>query len=205
VARNDREKLTRILALAYSGEMAAAYAYRGHWRAARDPEERERIRAIEHDEWRHRREVGAMLRALSGRPRLWREIRAWLVGRVLGALCRISGWFLPMYAAGKLEGRNVVEYETAARYAMGSGRPDLAECLIVMAEVEWDHQAYFRGKVEGHPALRRFLLWPSIGPREGVRRRARDVSGSRSQWRVACRVREPRTEGRSCTSSGRSS
>jgi hypothetical protein len=161
------------MALAYSGEMAAAYAYRGHWRAARVPEERASIRAIEEDEWRHRREVGAMLRALSSGPRFWREVRAWLVGRVLGALCRISGWFLPMYAAGKLESRNVVEYEIAARYAIGCGRPDFAECLIVMAEVEWEHQAYFRSKVDGHPALRRFPLWPAIGPKDAVRRRAR--------------------------------
>src|SRR5262249_49062826 len=123
------------------------------------------------DEWRHRREVGAMLRALSGGPCFWREMRAWLVGRVLGILCGVSGWVLPMYAAGRLGSRNVVGCETAARLSIGGTRPDLAECLIVMAEVEWDHQAYFRSKVEGHPALRTFPLWPSIGSREAVRQR----------------------------------
>jgi hypothetical protein len=130
-------KLVDQLALAYSGELAAAYAYRGHWRAVRDPEERASIRKIEEEEWHHRLRVGALLRGLGGRPRFIREVRAWLVGRTLGLLCHVSGWFLPMYFAGRLESRNVV--------------------------------AYFRSKVEGHAALRRFPLWPPLPSRETIR------------------------------------
>jgi hypothetical protein len=36
--------------LAYSGELAAGLAYRGHWRSVRDAAERERIQTIEAEE-----------------------------------------------------------------------------------------------------------------------------------------------------------
>ena len=55
-----------------------------------------------------------------------------------------------MYGAGRLESHNVKEYEDAADLAVVSGHPEFVECLLEMAEVEWDHEAYFRGKVESH-------------------------------------------------------
>jgi rubrerythrin len=165
VGGDDRAKLVRQLRRAYSGELAAAYAYRGHWRATHNRSDRVQIRTIEEDEWHHRRVVGEMLRGLGATERTALEVRAWLIGRTLGLLCFVAGWFLPMYGAGKLESRNVAEYEVAARHAMGCGRRDLAKQLFTMAEVEWDHEAYFRGRVEGHAALRWFPLWPSLPPR----------------------------------------
>ena len=39
--------LVAILQLAYSGELAAALAYRGHWKSVSDIEDRRRIRQIE--------------------------------------------------------------------------------------------------------------------------------------------------------------
>src|SRR5215469_1024350 len=98
-----RLRLIHILQLAYSGERAAAYAYRGHWHSVSSPEERERIHEIEEDEWHHRRLVGEMLSTLGGAPDPRREIRAAIIGRILQALCHLSGWLLPMYGAGKLE------------------------------------------------------------------------------------------------------
>src|SRR4029078_6269639 len=55
---------------ACAGELAAGYAYRGHWHSVRDAAERERIRVIENEEWHHRALVGAMLRA-RGAPAGW--------------------------------------------------------------------------------------------------------------------------------------
>ena len=99
---NDQqlENLVTILRLAYSGELAAAYAYRGHWRSVRDELTRVRIREIENEEWHHRRLVGTMLAQIGRKPSRIREIRAFLIGRTLGALCHITGWFAPMYGAG---------------------------------------------------------------------------------------------------------
>src|SRR6188474_3233448 len=98
--------LVGILQLAYSGELAAAYAYRGHWKSVRSPEDRYAIRAVEADEWRHRELVGEMLSKLGAGPKKWREARAAIIGRTLGFLCHVTGWLAPMYGAGKLESRN---------------------------------------------------------------------------------------------------
>src|SRR5438552_11399130 len=74
-----------------------------------------------------------------------------------------------MYGAGKLEGRNMREYETAARYARNCGCVDLIDCLLEMAEVEWDHEFYFRSRVLNHALGRRLPLWPQPQPRETIR------------------------------------
>ncbi len=129
----DPDKLlVAQLQLAHAGELAAGYAYRGHWRSVRDPEERERIHKIEDEEWHHRRLVAGILRDLGAKPRPVREAVFWTIGRTLGTLCHAAGWFLPMYAAGRLERRNIVEYEDAAVYARASGHPELLDCLAVL-------------------------------------------------------------------------
>jgi len=164
-----RQRLIAVLQHAYSGERAAAYAYNGHWKAASDPEERVHIRQIEDEEWHHRRLVGEMLASLGSGPLPSREIRATLIGRALGLLCHVSHWFLPMYGAGWLESHNIVEYENAARHARECGRGDLADCLLTMAEVEWDHEAYFRSKVVGHTWSRIITVWKQPPPRMAIR------------------------------------
>jgi hypothetical protein len=75
-----------------------------------------------------------------------------------------------MYGAGRLESRNIVEYETAARRARDCGREDFVDCLLTMAEVEWEHENYFRSRVLLHPLGRRLPLWPVPPPKEAIRR-----------------------------------
>jgi demethoxyubiquinone hydroxylase (CLK1/Coq7/Cat5 family) len=164
-----RASLVAILRLAYSGELAAGYAYHGHWKSVSDPAERERIRTIEDEEWHHRRLVGEMLAGLGGHPSGLREARAYVIGRCLGMLCHVAGWLAPMYGAGRLESRNIREYEDAARHAEACGHPELVECLLGMAETEWEHEAYFRSKVEGHRLARLLPLWPRPPAKETIR------------------------------------
>ena len=161
--------LVALLQLAYSGELAAAHAYNGHWRSVRDAGERARIAEIEQEELHHRRLVGEMLASLGAAPNRSREIRASLIGRTLSFLCHVSGWLVPMYGAGRLESGNVREYETAARFARECGREDLIDCLLTMAEVEWEHEKYFRSRVLTHPLGRRLTLWPQPPPKENIR------------------------------------
>ncbi|MEO8500717.1 MAG: ferritin-like domain-containing protein, partial [Vicinamibacteria bacterium] len=130
-----REALIHVLQSAYSGELAAGLAYAGHWRSARKVEERDRIRSIEAEEWRHRESVGGLLHKLNAGPSQEREFIFRAIGRVLGPLCSLSGWLAPMYGAGFLESRNIVEYEVAARLAAESGHREFVECLLEMAEV----------------------------------------------------------------------
>lgn len=166
---DSSQNLITLLQLAYSGERAAAYAYRGHWHSVVNQEERLRIKQIEDEEWHHRELVGEMLRSLNAQPSSIHEVRALIVGRVLGLLCHIMGWLAPMYGAGRLESRNIVEYETAARYARDCGREDFIDCLLTMAEVEWEHESYFRSRVSLHALGRRLSLWPTPPPKESIR------------------------------------
>ncbi|MCA1565412.1 MAG: demethoxyubiquinone hydroxylase family protein [Acidobacteria bacterium] len=163
------DELIKILRLAYSGELAAAYAYRGHWHSVKDEATRARIREIEEEEWHHRRLVGRMLEEVGAKPNRAREFRAVVIGRTLGVMCHVAGWLLPMYGAGKLESRNINEYETAARHAARSGRAEFVDCLLAMAEVEWEHEKYFRACLAGHKLGARIPLWPLPAPKETIR------------------------------------
>lgn len=164
-----RERLIRQLRMAHAGERAAADAYAGHWRSVRAPDERETIARIEQEERAHRVRVGAMLVELGAGPAPLRELIFAVVGRILGALCHVTGWFCPMYGAGWIEGRNVQEYVDAAVFARSADRPDLAEELLGMAEVEWDHEAWFRAKAAGHWLARAVPLWRASPPRAALR------------------------------------
>ena len=163
------QALAAILRLAYSGELAAALAYRGHWKSVRDPDERARIRQIEEEEWHHRDLVGGMLAQIGTAPSPARERRARAVGRTLALLCHVAGWLAPMYGAGRLERRNIVEYETAACLAVRAGRSEFVDCLLTMAEVEWDHEQYFRSRVLTHRLAARVPMWPAPPPRHEIR------------------------------------
>ena len=168
-AEESQQKLIALLQLAYSAERAAAYAYRGHWHSVVDVDERARIRQIENEEWHHRELVGGMLENLGAHPNRQREVRSLLIGRALGFLCHIMGWFAPMYGAGRLESRNIREYETAARHARDCGHYEFTDCLLTMAEVEWEHEDYFRSRVLRHAFGRRLTLWPAPAPKETIR------------------------------------
>ncbi len=168
-ADESLQKLTTILQLAYSGELAAAYAYRGHWQSVSGADERQSIRAIEEDEWRHRKLVGEILESLGSQANKARERRAAIIGRTLGFLCHVMGWFAPMYGAGRLESRNIVEYETAARYASDCGHAELIDCLLEMAEVEWEHEHYFRSRVLSHAWGRRLPIWQEPPAKDTIR------------------------------------
>ena len=165
----SRQNLIALLQLAYSAERAAALAYRGHWHSVVDTDERAHIKQIEDEEWHHRQLVGELLQKLGAQPSRQREIRALLIGRVLGFLCHLMGWFAPMYGAGRLESRNVREYETAARYARDCGHEEFIDCLLTMAEVEWEHEYYFRSRVLLHAFGRRLTIWPAPPPKETIR------------------------------------
>lgn len=167
----DLARLIRQLQGAYSGELAAGYAYRGHWRSLRDEPARERIRTIEAEEWHHRELVGGLLEQLGARPNRVREAIFFLIGKFISAFCHVGGRFAPMYGAGRLERWNIVEYEDAAVYASRCGHPEMIECLLRMAEVEWEHERFFRGEVEGHWMLRVLKLWPAPPPKESIRAR----------------------------------
>lgn len=153
----------RILQDAHAGELAAAHAYRAHWRSLwRRPAERDEVRRIEGAEWHHRALVAAMLRDLGARPRRPRELLMAAIGRFFGALCFVSGWFGPMYAAGRLEAMNVLQYADARRTAERLGLRAFLPSLDEMIAEEVRHEQWFGDRVRGHwllPVTSRVLGW----------------------------------------------
>ncbi len=149
----DRHELIRILQGAYSGELAAGLAYRGHWKSVSRADERTAIQKIEREEAVHRQRVGEMLTGLGSAPGKLREARMWLIGRTIGLSCHALGRFLPMYFAGRLESGNVVEYKDAADRASALGLSEFEADLLVMARVEKEHELFFLSMVAGHRLL----------------------------------------------------
>jgi hypothetical protein len=161
--------LVRQLQLAHAGEAGAAIAYESHARLARTRAERDEILKIREEELDHRVRVGGMLSDLLEQPDPAAERIMTRIGRAIAAFCRIGGWFLPMYGAGLLERRNIVEYENAARAAALSGHPEFVDDLLDMAEVEWDHERFFRLKAASHPVWNWMPKWEPTAPREEIR------------------------------------
>lgn len=154
--------LILILQHAYSGEVAAAYAYRGHWKSLKESPERKQIKRIEDEEWDHRQRVGDWLVKLGAKPKRAREKVFWTIGRSLGVTCHVSGWFMPMYFAGRLESKNSIEYEEAAEFAKELGLDECVADLLDMARVELEHEEFFRGVVADHrllPVMKRVFGW----------------------------------------------
>ena len=65
---HHRSHLIQILQSAYSGELAAGFAYRGHWKSLKKTGERAAVQKIENEEWVHRKRVGEMLESLAASP-----------------------------------------------------------------------------------------------------------------------------------------
>ena len=162
MSKNARKNLIRILQNAHAGELAAAYAYRGHWKSVRNVEQKEQIKQIEAEEWQHRAGVLAWLEKLDAKPRKIREAIFWTVGRVLGTTCYLSGWFFPMYFAGRLESQNVQEYLRAAEFAKELGMEDCEKELLEMSATEQRHEDFFKEIVQNHfllPITKIFFRW----------------------------------------------
>lgn len=158
-----RKNLIRILQNAHAGEMAAAaYAYRGHWKSLKPSAEKERIKQIEAEEWTHRENVARWLEKLGAKPNRRREKIFWTIGKSLGLTCYVSGWFFPMYFAGRLESQNVQEYVDAAEFAKELAMPECFEEMMEMSRIEGEHEIFFRETVAGHrllPLTKRFFRW----------------------------------------------
>jgi len=164
-----RDRLIVILQNAHAGELAAAYAYQGHRRTLRSEDERAELLRIEESEWLHRAHVAVMLAELRAHPRWRREVVMGMIGRVFGLLCFASGWFMPMYMAGRLEAMNVGEYERARSAAEQLGLPAFVDQLEAMRVEEDRHERWFGDRVRSHwllPPVRLIFGWtpPTTNP-----------------------------------------
>jgi hypothetical protein len=173
-----RTRFVRLLQLAYSSELGAAAAYAGHAASVSDPGERRRILHIRSEELDHRARLARMLARLGSGPDPHLERLYRCVGSGIAGFCRVGGWFLPMYGAGWLERQNIGEYERAARLGVECGEGAFADELLYLAEVEWEHERFFRLKAGTHWLARLLRVWRAPAPRDEIRRGfARFVDG----------------------------
>jgi rubrerythrin len=164
-----RARLVFLIQIAYSAELAAAIAYVGHRNSLRDEAERADLYRVMRQEIRHRRCLRRFLRDLGAAPSSAREAKMTAIGTSINLFCRVGGWFFPMYGAGMLEAQNIREYEVAARLAHIAGRNTFVEAFLEMAEVEWDHERYFRTQAASHALWRVVPRWPPPPPRDSIR------------------------------------
>ncbi|CAN5738431.1 hypothetical protein BH20ACI4_BH20ACI4_06640 [soil metagenome] len=148
---NDtREKLIRLLQKAYSGELAAALAYNGHWKSLKDETEIRIIKKIELDEWQHRTRIGEMLSELDARPLFFREKVFYLIGRTIGFICHFCGDFMAAFFAGILESKNVQQYGLALQYAEEIGLEWYFDDFNEMEIAEAEHEFVLREMIKTH-------------------------------------------------------
>ncbi|MCB0377525.1 MAG: hypothetical protein KDD33_03455 [Bdellovibrionales bacterium] len=166
-----KRALIRLLQNAHAGEKAAANAYFGHGHSlfVRDKTEKQEIYKIYLEELHHRERLAEFLIKLGSKPRVLREIGMWFIGFFIGVFSFIGTWLIPMYGAGRLESTNIGEYEVAARLAWLAGEDEIIEELLLFAEVEWDHELYFREKTLTHPLGKHIPLWVKPASKEQIR------------------------------------
>ena len=170
------EALVEGLQMAYSGEWGAVHAYLGHRAALPHGPDRELIVQILKDELEHRKALLSMLHACGRAEDPKRETRMNRVGRTIGCLCGIGGWFVPMYGAARLESANIREYEVLARLAHAAGHDEFVDELLTLGEVEWDHEWWLRERASSHWLWRFFPKWIPPAPRESIRERYEENS-----------------------------
>lgn len=158
----DHPKLTKLLQMAYSAEMAASFAYQGHAASVKDKSEKSDIRQIELDEWGHRAEVLKIMKQYDIPISKWFEIRFYLIGKIISISCYLIGWFMPYYFAGRLESGNVCEYFRMMKYFHEIGIVEHNEILFEMGIKEKEHEIYFLSKIKNKkllPYFEKFFGW----------------------------------------------
>ncbi|MEM7313813.1 MAG: ferritin-like domain-containing protein [Planctomycetota bacterium] len=154
----DHPKLVKLLQLAYSAERAAAFAYIGHAGSVRDPEQKAAIRQIELDEWGHRESVLQIMKQYEIPISKFKEIKYYVIGRIISASCYVIGWFMPYYFAGRLESGNVCEYFVMMQYFHELDINDHDEVLYEMGVKEKEHEVYFQKSLENNRLLPLFEM-----------------------------------------------
>jgi demethoxyubiquinone hydroxylase (CLK1/Coq7/Cat5 family) len=140
----NNAKFIRQLQKAHSGEIGAYFAYGGHWKSVKDPGQRMMIRFIQDEEREHIRTLDLMLYLLKATPDFKRDKIFRLIGKTLGFLCHVTGYFMPMWGAMFIEKIGVANYSELAREAVKLHYYQMADTLIEMHGVELDHENYFR-------------------------------------------------------------
>lgn len=156
------------LRVAYSTELGASRAYRGHSRATRDPELARYIAGVEQDELHHRAFVAILLERYGARPFYPLEALFFCIGTVVGLGCHVWGDWASAFGAAQLELGGMGDYRRAAAAARRLGKHALAVQLDAMGEQEAAHRRFFQALARSRLPLplveRPPLVWADHPP-----------------------------------------
>lgn len=141
-------KLIRLLKQAHAVETGAYNAYEGHWRSLKDESDREKVKAIQKDEWFHRQAVGFMLIDLKSEPSEFLETIFYLIGKTISLACYVMGYRAAMWGAKIMEVMGSQIYWKLAKEAYDSGHKEWHGELCKMARQEEAHEAFFKESLE---------------------------------------------------------
>jgi hypothetical protein len=154
--------LALLLQRAYSGEMAAAFAYVGHAGSLRCPQARAAVKQIEDDEWHHRANVLSLMQKYEVPVSRYYEAKFYCIGKIISLSCYVIGRFMPFFFAGKLESGNVCEYFVMMRYFHSLGIHEHDQMLYDMGMKEKEHEVYFLDQIKTSrllPLFQRIFAW----------------------------------------------
>src|ERR1700674_5966513 len=97
------KEFIKMLQQAHAGELAAYYAYEGHWRSLKDQKQRDAIKSIQKDELDHIRYLKTLLDVYDAQPSRIRDFIFTMVGKSASLMCYIAGWYFPMSGARFIE------------------------------------------------------------------------------------------------------
>ena len=154
--------LINSLRLAYSAEKAAAYAYVGHARSLKNPDEKVAVHQIEKDEWEHRENVLDIMKKYVIPVSKYYEFKYGITGRLISFSCYFIGRFMPYFFAGKLESGNVCEYFKMMKDFHSIGITEHDEVLHEMGIKEKEHEVFFLEMIKDEswmPIFEKVFKW----------------------------------------------
>jgi hypothetical protein len=151
--QREHRELYGLLRKAYSVEKAAALGYQGHAASVKDPLEKKAIRQIELDEWEHRETVLGIMKKYGVPVSIYYELKYRLIGKFISKSCRLIGWFMPFYFAGKLESKNVCEYYRIMQGFHSLGVHNHDRILYTLSMKEKEHERYCLNKIRHKKVL----------------------------------------------------
>ena len=154
--------LINSLRLAYSAEKAAAYAYIGHARSLKKPDEKVAVQQIEYDEWEHRENVLGIMKEYVIPVSKYYELKYAIIGRLISFSCYFIGRFMPYFFAGKLESGNVCEYFRIMKDFHSIGITEHDKVLHEMGIKEKEHEVFFLEMIKDEswmPIFEKVFKW----------------------------------------------
>jgi len=143
---------------AHAIEIGAYQAYKGHADSTKDDLIKRKIKAIQHDEFVHRMEVGAMLHDLGEKSNVFLDIILWCIGSSISAACHVMGARAAAWGAKIMEIMGSSVYWKLARTATDSGHQELHAKFCEMARTEEEHEKYF-AKLFAPQCTCRYLIY----------------------------------------------